>query len=278
MSFDPFTEPRSETGEMHSERPAAVAAARAVPAITAVTDEGNLTALTHAGSHLRLWGVAAAGLTLDLWSKNWAFQEIGQGGTPRVVIPGVLEFQTMLNDGALFGMGRGFTGFFIIASILALGLVFWMFAQNSPRRRMLHIALGAILAGALGNMYDRITVKLIPGEVRTPAGRVMRFFEAGSDDGTTLTVHEYPRTRPGVTRLLTGEARDEARDPAGYVRDFIHIPAKFSWGKSVWPWVFNVADMLLVGGVGILSIYLWRDRKAPHPAGDHLPAADAPSN
>ncbi|MGE0481700.1 MAG: hypothetical protein AB7Q17_14635, partial [Phycisphaerae bacterium] len=44
--------------------------------------------------------------------------------------------------------------------------------------------------------------------------------------------------------------------------DFIKIDTTV-YGRELWPWVFNVADMLLVGGVAILAIQLLRERSAP---------------
>ena len=46
------------------------------------------------------------------------------------------------------------------------------------------------------------------------------------------------------------------------MRDFIKIPTRWLGGHDLWPWIFNVADMLLVGGVAILAVRLLRDRKA----------------
>jgi lipoprotein signal peptidase len=48
----------------------------------------------------------------------------------------------------------------------------------------------------------------------------------------------------------------------GFVRDFIKIPTHWLGGRELWPWVFNVADMLLVGGVAILSLHLLSERRA----------------
>lgn len=235
------------------------------PEPTAQTDEQG-SALFDTASHIRLWTVAVLGLVVDLWSKDRAFHVLGQGGR-RVLIENVLEFQTMLNPGALFGIGRGQTTFFIIASVLALGLVMWMFAQNSPRRRLLHLALGAILAGALGNMYDRIFVQLVPHPVRTAeGGYVNRYVMPTGQDGGFIHAREYPPTRDGAEILISPEAFADKRR-VGYVRDFIKIPTKALWGE-VWPWVFNVADSLLVCGVLILAGYLWADRRhaAAQPA------------
>jgi lipoprotein signal peptidase len=211
---------------------------------------------------LRLWGTAAAGLALDLWSKHWAFHSLRQSSPPRVVIPHVLEFQTMLNDGALFGIGSGQTVLFVAASVLALVLVIWMFVQSSPKRWTLQIALGAILAGALGNMYDRIFVKLIP----LGSGRPMYFVRSETERGLDLL--EYPPDLPGVRQTVRGVPPGSFPNEVGYVRDFIKLPIKFptpSGWRELWPWVFNVADSLLVVGVSILAVHLWRDR-AKQPA------------
>ncbi len=228
----------------------------------------ELLAIGDVGAHLRLWLVASAGLALDLWSKHWAFHALRQGAPPRVIIPHVLEFQTMLNDGALFGIGAGQTVLFVIASLLALVLVLWMFAQSSPRRWFLQIALGAILAGALGNMYDRIFIKLVPQWVPAGQARTVRmyFVKSLTDDGPAL--REYPPDLPGGLRI---EPRGSVDKDVGFVRDFIKIPSTFG-GREVWPWVFNVADSLLVMGVAILAVHLWRDRRPAAPQ----PALDAP--
>ncbi|MBU0638919.1 MAG: signal peptidase II [Planctomycetes bacterium] len=201
------------------------------------------------------------GLALDLWSKDWAFTTLRQGGR-RVLIPHVLEFQTMLNPGALFGFGAGQTMLFLGASLLALVLVLWMFAHCSPRRRVLHIALGGILAGALGNMYDRGAVQLIA----FPVSAGTRFFVSARADATGVVLKEYPPSEDGVTRFIPDARRAALPPPTGHVRDFIKINTTVG-GRELWPWVFNVADVLLVGGVGVLAIYLWRDRKTRPKAG-----------
>ena len=217
-------------------------------------------------SYLRFLSVAVIGLLFDLWSKYWAFNTMGQASPPRVVVPHVLEFQTMMNPGALFGIGGGQTLLFLAASACALLLVFWMFSQTTSRRWALQIALGGILAGALGNMYDRITVKLIEKPYHTQDSRFVYLENLGKID-EALLVREYSSHEKPFRIAL--EPEDTPPD-VGFVRDFIKIPTttpNWEWlperirAKELWPWVFNVADMLLVGGVAILAIHLWRDRK-----------------
>ncbi len=261
MSTSPDSQPTAsatETTSVAEPDPAARQAYDSPPAAHA---------LGHLPSYLRFLAVAALGLVLDLWSKHWAFHTLGQGAPPSVAIPHVLEFQTMLNQGALFGIGGGQTWLFLIASACALLLVLWMFAQTSPRRWALQIALGGILAGALGNMYDRVFVKLLQNP-RSVGGAPVFMMRTGEEERGVI-VQVYP-PREGA-RTFSIRAADMPSE-VGFVRDFIKIPTtlpRWNWipqkvrGKELWPWVFNVADMLLVGGVGILAIHLWRDRRPP---------------
>ena len=73
---------------------------------------------------------------------------------------GILEIQTSLNPGALWGFGRTlpysstiFAGLSIVAG---LAICYWLFVRGAAASLPLTIALGLIMAGALGNCYDRI--------------------------------------------------------------------------------------------------------------------------
>lgn len=216
---------------------------------------------------LRFGVTALLGLALDLWSKHWAFHTLRQGERMEI-IPHVLEFQTMLNKGALFGIGAGQTTLFLVASAAALVLVGWMFLQTPAQRGLLQVALGGILAGALGNMYDRVNVRLADRPERSPRGGV--FMQVVGQTPRGYELEEYPTGRGGE-RIVVREAPNEV----GFVRDFIKIPTKWwSTEQDIWPWVFNVADMLLVGGVSILAVYLWFDRKRPEASAPPPAAAD----
>lgn len=254
MPKDPQTEPIQRDT-------VAADATTGSPATGCTTPPPEATALCSISAHLRLWLVATVGLALDLWSKEWAFRTLRQGGQ-RALLPHLLEFRTTLNPGALFGIGAGRTSMFLVASVLALILVLWMFSQSPPRRWMIHIALGAILAGALGNMYDRVFVQLVPYALTIPGVAGGRYYvQQESADGRSVRLQEYPPDNYSPVQVLPRATSEPLPQPVGYVRDFIKIPTRWFGDRELWPWVFNVADMLLVGGVAILAVRMLFERR-----------------
>jgi signal peptidase II len=79
--------------------------------------------------------------------------------------------ETALNTGALFGMGAGKSHFFALLSIVAmLAILGWLFWGGAARDWWLTIALGSVMGGILGNLYDRLGLwggPGLPGELQT---------------------------------------------------------------------------------------------------------------
>jgi signal peptidase II len=77
------------------------------------------------------------------------------------VIPGFFNITRIHNNGAIFGAfsgpgGRGVIPFLTAASLIALGLVVYYFVRTPASDGKVKLALSLILAGALGNLVDRI--------------------------------------------------------------------------------------------------------------------------
>ena len=117
--------------------------------------------------------LAIAGCAADLATKNWIFDRLGAPGPdqadPLVIWPGVFALTTSLNEGALFGIGQGMTPVFAALSVVAaVGIVYWLFVTKAANDLWLTVALGAIMAGIFGNLYDRLglhhLMRRIPGE------------------------------------------------------------------------------------------------------------------
>ncbi|MGA2532983.1 MAG: signal peptidase II [Candidatus Aminicenantales bacterium] len=80
----------------------------------------------------------------------------------RPVIPGFFSITRIHNRGAIFGAFNQSNNQVVFialtaASLLALGLVVFYFFKTPPSDRLMKISLALIMAGALGNLLDRIT-------------------------------------------------------------------------------------------------------------------------
>jgi signal peptidase II len=106
--------------------------------------------------------IALAALVSDLWSKHAVFDLLGNGGqTPwtKRWFGGWMTFNlhTTLNEGALWGIGQGGTPIFAALSVIAAaGIVYWLFFRGGAQSLWLTTALGMVLGGTLGNLYDRL--------------------------------------------------------------------------------------------------------------------------
>ena len=75
---------------------------------------------------------------------------------PVKIIPGVLNFRLILNDGAALGMLDDDRWVFLIISTVAIiGVLVYMFWKK-PQNKLLLVALALITGGGIGNMIDRI--------------------------------------------------------------------------------------------------------------------------
>ena len=190
--------------------------------------------------------VTCAGSTADLGSKSWAFSTVAD--TPVVldriellerpqanpiphhqgqtVLPGgLLDFRLVLNQGAVFGLGAGQRGLLLAFTMLAIAVALFIFGwKTAATSRLAHVGIGLVLAGALGNLWDRLL---------------------------------FSR-----------------------VRDFLHmlpgwrLPFGLTWpggSAEVWPWIFNVADVLLLAGLVVILVHM---RRADRIAAAHGPKAD----
>ena len=136
------------------------------------------------------WLLALLGVSLDQVSKYGVYAWLYVTDDPRSQIcevwPGVFQLQTSftgetdpggwlaplrtlfgdkqpsLNQGALFGLGDKELGptanaiFAVVSILAAIGIIYWTTRKNAAQDWALCSALGLILAGTLGNLYDRV--------------------------------------------------------------------------------------------------------------------------
>ncbi|HET6252209.1 MAG TPA: signal peptidase II [Tepidisphaeraceae bacterium] len=134
----------------------------------------RLTALRSPTALMLFLVTALAGIALDQWSKVAAFERLSDGvvwnadrtsvtainsQTYRFV-PGYVHFEVIANRGAVFGVGQGKRMLFIGVSIAAIFFIFYLFAV-SDKQRFYQFILGMLLAGVVGNLYDRIKFEYV---------------------------------------------------------------------------------------------------------------------
>jgi signal peptidase II len=78
-------------------------------------------------------------------------------GSSMPVIPDVLHFSYVKNEGASFGIFQGAQVFFIIMTIIVLiAAVYIMIRYRDKHNRFIKVLIAVLFAGALGNLIDRI--------------------------------------------------------------------------------------------------------------------------
>ncbi len=97
---------------------------------------------------------------LDIWTKNLASSEL-QYAMPVEILP-ILNFTLLHNPGAAFsflsdagGWQRWF--FTVISAVVSIVLLVWLL-RLKRNEKLLALSLALILGGAVGNLYDRVTL------------------------------------------------------------------------------------------------------------------------
>ncbi len=104
--------------------------------------------------------VAVAILVLDLVTK-YVF-DATLGSNMVTVIPHLFNFQLVHNYGAAWGILAGRQVFLLMLSLVFLGIFIFYYVKEKNKTWLLNITYGFLIAGCLGNIYDR----LILGYVR----------------------------------------------------------------------------------------------------------------
>jgi len=109
---------------------------------------------------LTLLGIIAALIVLvaDQASKWWILHRLHLQDLGQIVVLPVLNFTMVWNRGVTFGLLNGFGGWgYLVLAGVALGVVvalgIWLRRAES---RVVAVALGAIVGGALSNIIDRL--------------------------------------------------------------------------------------------------------------------------
>jgi signal peptidase II len=111
----------------------------------------------------KLWAVIVFPilLFLDQFSKEWVREHLKTDA--KVLIEGVLELRYSENRGAVWGFAQGSVAIMAAVSIVIFLLVLFFYVRLPAKKIYLpmHILSVLILAGAAGNLIDRILMKFV---------------------------------------------------------------------------------------------------------------------
>jgi signal peptidase II len=74
----------------------------------------------------------------------------------RPVIGSIMSFTYVENTGAAFSILQGQRIFFIIMTVVMLGIIFYLYYKMLEKDFWTTLSVGLIIGGALGNFYDRL--------------------------------------------------------------------------------------------------------------------------
>ena len=102
-----------------------------------------------------LGALGTLSFALDQLSKCLAVCYLkGEASIP--VIGNFLFFTYVENRGAAFGLMQGYTTWFIVMAVVTVGIIAVYFRLTGEDEHLVQVALVLILAGALGNLVDRV--------------------------------------------------------------------------------------------------------------------------
>ena len=98
--------------------------------------------------------VAAGVIVIDQITKYWVRASFSIGEIRFDEWPVRLRY--VENSGSAFGFFPNSTAVLIVASIIAMGIVVWMFRQTGINSLPMRLSFGLMLGGGIGNLVDRI--------------------------------------------------------------------------------------------------------------------------
>ncbi len=128
--------------------------------------------------------VAAAIVAIDQVTKQLALDALADG--PIHLISGWVSLRLAFNPGGAFGILRDVPVFFLVATIVVIGLILYWTRHAATKASA--VALGLVLGGGLGNLFDRVA--------RDFDGRVVDFID----------VHFWPVFNVADSAIVVGIA------------------------------------------------------------------------
>ncbi|HET7416589.1 MAG TPA: signal peptidase II [Solirubrobacterales bacterium] len=142
----------------------------------------------------RAWALAAALCGLVFAADQAAKAAIEAHLVPgeQVEVLGPLELTLAHNRGVAFGLAGGAGTGLVLVTLVALGVIGYLFARN-PGRPGMWVAVGLLAGGALGNLADRIRADAVTDFIAIGSWPPFNLADVSITLGVLLLVFLYLR-------------------------------------------------------------------------------------
>lgn len=145
-------------------------------------------------SATRAWRLAGAlcGLVVVLDQAAKALVEANLVPGEDVDVIGPFELTLSHNSGVAFGLASGGGTRLVLVTVLALGVVGFLFSRE-PTRPGMWISAGLLAGGALGNLADRIRAEAVTDYIAIGSWPAFNLADVAVTAGVLLLAFSYAR-------------------------------------------------------------------------------------
>jgi signal peptidase II len=129
-------------------------------------------------------------LVADQVVKSIVEHNIVLGG--QVDVLGPLKLTLSHNEGVAFGLASGSGVGLIVVTLIALGVVLWLFSRD-PARPWMWVATGLLTGGAIGNLIDRLRHGHVTDFIELPHWPPFNLADCGITCGVVILLVIYIR-------------------------------------------------------------------------------------
>jgi signal peptidase II len=124
-----------------------------------LVDAEDLRLKTFAQRYASLFLIVGFILIADQLTKSWVRSSLALGETwaPIASLADFVRIVNWYNTGVAFGMLQGRGYMFAILAVIVSGVILYYYPRIPSSDRLLRLALSLQMAGALGNLIDRLT-------------------------------------------------------------------------------------------------------------------------
>ena len=118
---------------------------------------------------------------------------------------GFLRITNSSNTGTAFGLLQDQTAFLIVASVFAIGFLYYFYRTQALNNHLFKLAIGLQLGGALGNLIDRVRLGAVVDFVDVGPWPIFNIADSSIVSGIVILI--------AVILLKKNERQPESNSP-----------------------------------------------------------------